>query len=68
MDSPLYIAANVDIILYGKVSKFTSSIVQFIFFFWSFEINGNILKIRIFFICLDPCILNRFTIFEPHLD
>ena len=28
-----------------KMSPFTSSIVQIIFYLWSFEINGNILRI-----------------------
>ena len=45
----------------------TSSIVQFIFYFWSFEISGNILgnkkyhRFRFIY-------SNQFKLFEPHLD
>ena len=37
-----------------KKSPRTSTIVQIIFYFWSFEINGNILRILKLKLCLEP--------------
>ena len=41
-----------------KKSPRTSSIVQIIFLFWSFEINGNSLRIQKLVLCLEPYILD----------
>ena len=45
----------------------TSSIVQFIFYFWSFEISRNILRIRK---CIRFSFIysKQFKLFEHHLD
>ena len=61
----LFVVTAAGVVLCGSPKKQprTSSIVQFIFFFWSFEISGNILRNQEFFICYDPCILNRFLVF-----
>ena len=37
-----------------KKSPRTSSIVTVIFYFWSFKINGNILRIYKLVLCLEP--------------
>ena len=39
-----------------KKSPRTVSIVQIIVYFWSFEINGNILSIQKLVLCLEPFI------------
>ena len=64
-----FVVTAAGVVLFGspKRQPRTSSIVQFIFFFWSFEISGNILRNQIFFY-LEPCILNMFSSFGPHLD
>ena len=65
----LFVVTEGCVVLCGNPKKQprTSSIVQFVFFVWFFEISGNILRNQDF-LCLDPCILNRFTLFGPHLD
>ena len=63
----LFAVTAAGVVLCGSPKKQprTSSIVRFILFFWSFEISGNILSNQNF-ICLDPCILNRFFgYFDP---
>ena len=47
----LFVVTAAGVVLSGSPKKqpCTSSIVQFIFFFWSFEISGNILRGQIFF-------------------
>ena len=65
----LFVVTAAGVVLCGSPKKQprTSSIVQFIFFLdlWDqrkySEKSGN-------FICLDPCILNRFMVFWPYLD
>ena len=44
----LFVVTATGVVLCGSPKKQprTSTIVQFIFFFWSFEISGNILRIR----------------------
>ena len=51
-----------------KTSPSTSSIVQIIFYFWSFEINGNILRIQKLVLCLEPYILDSSLVFDPTLE
>ena len=66
----LFVVAAAGVVLCGSPKKQprTSSISEFIcFFFWSFEISVNILRNQIF-LCLDPCISNMFLSFGPHLD
>ena len=43
----------------------TSSIVQFIFYFWSFEISRNILRYEKNIMGLDSYILNSFSCLGP---
>ena len=50
-----------------KKSPRTSSMVQIIFYFWSFDINGNILRIQKLF-SLEPYILDRILLFYPTLE
>ena len=66
----LFVVTAAGVVLCGSPKKqpSTSSIVQFIFFFWSFEISGNILRYQEILICLDPCILNRFLLFQSFFD
>ena len=45
-----------------------ASIVQFIFSFGHLRPAEIFREIRKKYICLDPCILNRFSLFGPHLD
>ena len=40
-------------------------IVQFIFYFWSFEISRNILRNKKNIIGLEPYILNSFSYLDP---
>ena len=63
----LFVVTAADIVLVGgpKKKPRTSSIVQFMFLFWSFEISENILRNQKI---LYPCILNRFSLLGPHLD
>ena len=49
-----------------KMSPCTSSVVQIIFYFWFFEINGNILRIQKLVLCLQPYILNSILCFLSH--
>ena len=58
----LFVVTAAGVVLCGSPKKQprTSSIVQFIFFVWSFEISGNILKNQNFLY-----VLNRCSFFEP---
>ena len=51
-----------------KAAPYIVHSAVYIFSFWSFEISGNMLRNRKIFICLDPCVLNMFSSFGPHLD
>ena len=46
----------------------TSSIVQFIFFLLVLGDQRKYSEKSEICICLDPCILNRFSLFGPNLD
>ena len=48
-----------------KKSPRTSSIVQIIIDFWSFEINGDILRIQKLVLCLEPYILDNILFLTP---
>ena len=48
-----------------KMSRRASSIVLIIFYFWSFEISGNILRILKLLWCLEPCIRQYFAFLTP---
>ena len=50
-----------------KKRPHTSSIVHFIFYFWSFEISRNILRNQKTSFCLDSYILNSFSDLSPIL-
>ena len=65
----LFVITATGVVLYNSPKKRprTSSIVQFIFSFWSFEISENILRNQKV-LCSDPCIINRFSLFGPDLD
>ena len=62
----LFVVTAAGVVLCGSPKKQprTSSIGQFICFFWSFEMSGYILRYQNF-ICLDPCILNVFCYLDP---
>ena len=48
-----------------KKSPRSSSIVQIIFYFRSFEVNGNILMIQTLVVCLEPFILDSILFLIP---
>ena len=50
----------------SKTSPRTSSIAQIIFYFWFFEINGNILRFQKSVLCLHLYILDS-ILFLTHL-
>ena len=63
----LFVVTAAGVVLCGSPKKRsrTSSIVQFIFNFWYFEISRNILRKSENVICLDPYILNSFSYLDP---
>ena len=63
----LFFVTAAGVVLCGSPKKRprTSSIVQFKFYFWSFEISRNILRKSENVICLDQYILNSFSYLDP---
>ena len=51
-----------------RTSPRTSTIVQFIFYFWSFEISVNLLRNQKYMIGLDFYSRQVFNYFGPHFD
>ena len=54
----LFLLAFTQLVLCRRVAALksprTSSILQIIFYFWSFEINGNIMRMQTLVLCLEP--------------
>ena len=65
----LFVVTAAGVVLCGSPKKQprTTSIVQFIFFFWSFEISGNILRNQKFYM-FRPMYSKQVLLFGPHLD
>ena len=65
----LFVVTAAGVVLCGSPKKQprTSSIVQFIFFFWSFEISGNILRNQKN-LYVRPMYSKQVLLFGPYLD
>ena len=66
----VFVITAADVVPCGgrKTTPRISSIVQIIFYFGSFEIKGNIMRIQKLVLCLEPNILDNILFFDPTLE